>query len=120
MLQYLAAQTGVRQFVAHLFLGLALHQRLGLGEEVGEQDRMMMPNRVVSFYGGNEVARNEFGALVDELIEGVLSVSARFTPDDGAGRDVYWLAITVDVLAVTLHVALLKVSGETVHVLIIR
>src|SRR5207244_12846155 len=88
--------------------------------EVGEQDGVMMPDRVVRFYGSNEVARNELGALVDELIEGVLSVGAWLTPDDRAGRDVYRLTVTVDVLAVTLHVNLLKVSGERVHVLIIR
>src|SRR5262249_60132826 len=80
----------------------------------------MMPHWVVSFYGGNEVARDKLRALMDELIEGVLSVGARFTPDDGASRDVDHFAVTVNVLTVTLHVALLKVSGETVHVLIIR
>src|SRR6266511_1943356 len=81
---------------------------------------MMVPDRVVGFHGGDEVARNELGALMDELIEGMLPVGARLTPDDGAGRDVYRLAVTVDVLAVALHVALLKVGGETVHVLVIR
>src|SRR5262249_40351377 len=79
-----------------------------------------MPDRVVGFDRGNEVARDQLRALMDELIEGVLPVRAWLTPDDGAGRDVYRLAVTVDVLAVALHVALLKVSGETVHVLIVR
>src|SRR5262249_59778318 len=69
--------------------------------------------------GSNEVAWDKLRALVDELIEGVLPVGAWLTPDDGAGRDVYHFAVTVNVLAVTLHVTLLKVSGETVHVLII-
>jgi hypothetical protein len=32
---------------ARLGLGLALHQRFGLGEEVGEQDRVMVADRVV-------------------------------------------------------------------------
>src|SRR5262249_11408775 len=103
LLQRLAAQTCMRQFVAHLVFGLALHQCLGLGEEVGKEDGVMMPDRVVSFYGGNEVARDKLRALMDELIEGVLPVGAWFTPDDGAGRYVYRLAVTVDVLTVTLH-----------------
>src|SRR5206468_9153347 len=100
--------------------GLALHQGLGLSKEIGEQDGVMMPDRVVGFDGSDKVARDQLRALMDELIEGVLSVRARFTPEDGAGRDVYRLAVTVDVLAVTLHVTLLKVCGEPVHVLIIR
>src|SRR5262245_10144081 len=119
LLQRLTAQTGVRQFVAHLVFSLAFHQRFSLGEEVGEQDGVMMPDRVVRFYGSNEVAWNQLRALMDELIEGVLPVGAWFTPDDGAGRYVYRLTVTVDVLTVTLHVPLLKVSSETVHVLVI-
>jgi hypothetical protein len=62
----------------------------------------MIPNRVMGFHGSNEVARDKLRALMDKLIEGVLPVGARFTPDDGAGRDVYRPAVTVDVLAVTL------------------
>ena len=48
----------------------------------------MMSDRIVGFDGGNEVARNELGTLMDQLIEGVLAVGAWLTPDDGAGRDV--------------------------------
>ena len=120
LLQGRTAQAGVGQFITHLFVDLAFHQCLSLGKEVGEQDGVMMPNGIVGFNRGNEVARNELGALMDKLVEGVLPVGARLTPDDRAGRDVDHFAVTVDVFAVTLHIALLKIRGKTVHVLIIR
>ena len=49
---------------------------------------------------------------MNELVEGVLAVSARFAPDDGAGGIVDELAVLVDVLAVRLHVELLQVRRE--------
>jgi hypothetical protein len=39
---------------------------------------------VVTFGAHHEFAGNGPGALVDELIEGVLAVRARLAPDDGA------------------------------------
>ena len=49
---------------------------------------------------------------MNELVEGVLAVRARFAPDDGAGGVVDELAVLVDVLAVGLHVELLQVRRE--------
>ena len=49
---------------------------------------------------------------MNELVEGVLAVSARFAPDDGAGGIVDELALPVNVLAVRLHVELLQVRRE--------
>lgn len=67
-----------------------------------------------------EVTGDQLGALVDQLIEGVLAVGTRLTPDDGAGLVVNRLAVAIHVLAVGLHVALLEVGREAVHVLIVR
>src|SRR5712691_5811983 len=66
LLQCCATQAGVGEFLAHFVRGLALHQRLSLGKDIRQQNRMMMPDRIVRFDGGDEVARDELGALVDQ------------------------------------------------------
>ena len=52
-----------------------------------------------------------------ELVEGVLAVGARLPPRDRPRRVAHALPATRHVLAVRLHVALLEVGGEPVHVL---
>lgn len=102
---------------ADLLFGLADHQSLGLGKEVGKQNVVMVTERVKRLDGSEEITGDELGALVDELVEGMLAVGARLTPDDGASRCLYLLARPRDILAVRFHITLLEVGGETVHVL---
>ena len=83
--QRLAGQALLLELGAHLVGGLAPHQRLGLGEEVREQDRVVLADRVVRLDRREEVARDELRALVDQLVERVLAVGARLAPDDRAG-----------------------------------
>ena len=71
------------EFETHLALRLAPRQRLGLREEVGEEDAVVRAERVVRVGRREEVGRDELGALVQELVEGVLAVGACSTPDDG-------------------------------------
>ena len=101
--------------LAEFFLGLgerlAVHQGFGLGKEVGEQLLVVIANLVVAVGRGDEVARNHLGALMDQLVEGVLAVRTRFTPKDRAGLVVHSLAFAVDGLAVGFHVGLLEVGG---------
>ena len=110
--------------LAEFFLGLgerlAVHQGFGLCKEVGKQLLVMIADLVVAVGRGDEVARNHLGALVDELVEGVLAVGARFAPEDRAGLVVHALAFTVDGLAVGFHVGLLEVGGQAVQVLVVR
>lgn len=113
-------EAGLGQFGDHFIAGLALHERFGLREEVREQDRVMFADGVLAFDGGEEIARDEFRPLVDELVERVLAVRAGFAPDDRAGAVIHAVALTVDALAVAFHVALLEVSGEAMHVLVVR
>ena len=68
-----------------LVLGLAAHQRFGLREEVGEQQLVVFGQPVMGQRGGQEVARHQPRALMNQLIEGVLAVGARLAPDDRAG-----------------------------------
>ena len=66
-----------------------------------------------------EIAGDELGALVDELIEGVLPIGAGFSPDNWAGAPGDRFAITINALAVAFHIPLLKVGGKAVKVLVV-
>ena len=61
---------------------------------------------------GDEVARDEARALVDELVEGMLAVRAGFAPVDRAGISVHFGAVELNVLAVAFHRELLQVGWE--------
>ena len=88
------------EFFLGLGEGLAVHQGFGLCKEVGEELLVVIANRVVAVGRSDEVARNHLGALVDELVEGVLAVGACLTPDDRAGLVVNGVAVPVNGLAV--------------------
>ena len=105
---------------ARLGLGLPLHERLGLGEEVGKQQSVVLADGVVGLDGGEKIARHELRPLVQQLIEGVLAVGARLAPDHGAGLVVDDFPVAGYALAVRLHVALLEVRGEAGQVLVVR
>lgn len=57
---------------------------------------------------------------MDQLVERVLAVGARLAPDDWASLVIHRVAVTVNVLAVGFHVALLEVGRKAVHVLVVR
>ncbi len=103
------------QFGADFGFGLAFHEGFGLGEEIGEQNRVVLAEGILGFDRGEEIAGDEFRALVDQLIEGVLAVGAGLAPDDGAGGIIDGLAVAVGAFAVGFHVALLKIGGEAMH-----
>ena len=64
---------------------LAEGQRLGLGEDVRQQHVVVPAERVERLGERDEVAGDEPGPLMDQLIEGVLAVGPRLAPVDGAG-----------------------------------
>jgi len=76
-------------------------------------------NGIVRLGGGNEVAGDQAGALVDELVEGVLAVGAWLAPHDRTCAVVDGLARLADELSVALHITLLEIGGKTVQVLIV-
>ena len=55
--------------------------------------------------------------LMDELVESMLSIGARFSPDNGPGGVVHQLTTMRYVFTVTLHVCLLEVGSEAMQVL---
>ena len=75
----------VHAFRPDLLLGLAEGQGLGLGKEVGHEFGVVIAQRVVALAKADEVAGDQLGALVDELVEGVLPVGAGLAPDDRSG-----------------------------------
>ena len=66
----------------------------------------------------DKIGWDEFGALVQQLVEGVLSVGRRLTKQDSACGDVDKVSTSSYGLAVGFHRELLKICGKTVHVLI--
>lgn len=74
-------------------------------------------NRIVTLDGANKIARDQTGALMDQLIEGVLTVGSWFAPNDGTSVVVHSTPVASNVFAVAFHVALLKIRSESVHIL---
>jgi hypothetical protein len=92
-----------------------------LGEEVGGQHLLVLVvvDRVVGFGGEDEIGGDELGALVEELVEGVLSVGGGFAKKDWAGSVLDEVVCGPgDCLAVGFHGELLQVGGEAVEVLV--
>lgn len=69
-----------------LLVSLANHESLGLSKVVGGQHLLVkvVGDGVVRLGSQNEVGGDQLGSLVDKLEEGVLSVGARLTKEDGA------------------------------------
>ena len=78
-------------------------QRFGLRKQIRHQQIMMVPYGVQGLAEAYEVTWDKAGALMDELIEGVLAIGARFSPVDGPGFVVDSRAIQRHMLAVALH-----------------
>ncbi|MNH85443.1 hypothetical protein D3C73_378840 [compost metagenome] len=95
-------------------------QRFRLCEEVRQQFGVVVAQWIMADGRSDKVARHQLGPLMDQLIERMLAVGAWFTPDNRAGLVIYRVAVTVNVFAVRLHVALLEISGKTMHILVVR
>ena len=65
-----------RAFGRYLLRRLAEGQRLGLRKDVGDQLVVVMTERVQALAKGDEVARDEARALMDQLIERMLAIGA--------------------------------------------
>ena len=74
----------------------------------------MFTHGVVALGRGDKVAGDEFCALMNELIKGVLPVCARLSPDDVTCLVIYIFACAVHRFSITLHKCLLQISRESV------
>src|SRR6516164_11465890 len=74
-----------RSLAADLLSRLAKGERFTLGEDVRQQHVMLLPQGIEWLTEGDEIAGDQPGSLMNELIEGVLAIGAGLTPIDGAG-----------------------------------
>ena len=107
------------EFISGLFFGFALHQGLGLGEKIGQKNVVVLPERIEGFNRSQKVAGDQFRPLMNQLIKGMLTVGAWFSPDDRTGAPSYGFSVPIHALAVAFHIALLEVGGEAVKILIV-
>ncbi len=106
-----------RTLCAHLGLGLAERERLGLREDVRHEDVVVVAERIERLRESDQVDRDQLRPLVDQLVEAVLAVRAGLAPEHGARLVVHVPPVERDVLAVRLHRQLLEVGGEALQVL---
>lgn len=73
------------ELLLDLIFGLSKCESFGLSEKVGKENLVMLAtgDGVECLDGSEEITRDEFGSLVDELIEGVLTVGTALSPNDG-------------------------------------
>src|SRR4030095_304462 len=75
---------------------------------------------IQGFAERDEVAGNESRALMNQLVEGMLTIGARLTPVDRASIVADSFAVYGDVFAIALHRQLLQIGGEALQVLLVR
>ena len=80
---------------------------------------MVVADWVVALRRGQKVARDELGALVNQLIEGMLAVGAGLPPNHGAGLIIHPQPIFGNALAIAFHIALLEIVSKTLHGLVV-
>src|SRR5437667_7060346 len=92
-----------RAFGLHFVGRLAESQRLGLSEHIGQEHVVMATERMEWFRESDEVARDQPGTLMYQLIERVLPIRSRLSPIDGTSFASDRGPIQRDMLAVALH-----------------
>src|SRR5215475_6754463 len=80
----------------------------------------MPVERIDRFGEGYEVARDEPGPLMEQLVERVLPIRSGLSPVDGAGLAVCFGSVEREMLAVALHRQLLQVRRELLQILAVR
>src|SRR5678816_981878 len=92
----LFVHVGILELTNDLVGGFAHHQRFGLCEIFREEFVMMITKRVMGDCRSEEIARNYFRPLMDQLIKCVLPIRSRLTPDDRSGLISHRLAGAVN------------------------
>ncbi len=66
-----------------------------------------------------KIGRDHPGTLVNQLVKSVLAIGTGFSPYNRPCGVIHFISVTVNAFAVALHVALLKIGGKAVHILIV-
>ncbi len=98
----------------------AKSQRLGLREEVRHQQIVVRRQGMQRVAEADEIARYQFGSLVNKLVEGVLPVGAGLAPDNGPGLVIDRSAFQVNMLAIAFHIKLLQVGTQATEIIVVR
>src|SRR5262249_33843248 len=109
-----------RALILHLLERLTESERLGLSKDIRHEYVVMPAERIERFGECDEVARDEPGPLIEQLVERVLPVRPRLSPVDGAGLAADDGPLDRDMLAVALHRQLLQVRREPLQILAVR
>src|SRR5262249_19603018 len=99
---------------------LAEGKRLSLREDVRHQYVVMTAHRIQWLAERDEVAWNEAGPLMDQLIEGVLTVGSRLAEVDRTSLIRHASPVEHDLFAIALHRQLPQIGWETLEVLFVR
>ena len=80
----------------------------------------MAAERIERLVKRDEVAGDEFRALMNQLVERMLPVSSGLAPEDRPGLIVHGRAVERDVLAVGFHRELLQIGRKALQILLVR
>src|SRR4030081_3537419 len=106
-------------FYLHLFSSLAECQCLGLRANVGNQHIVVAAKRVERLRKSDEVAGDQPGPLMNQLVERMLAIGSRLAPVNLTCVVRDSLPIECHMLAIALHRQLLQVSWEPFQILFI-
>src|ERR1044072_9310479 len=81
---------------------------------------MMVANRVMAIGRRYKIAGDQNSSLVYQLVKGMLAIGAWFAPNNRTGIVPYGFTPAVNAFTIAFHVALLKIGGKAMHVLIVR
>jgi len=100
--------------------GSTNHKGLGLRQRVGDENAVLMIEIGLMPLGRNEkVTGHHLAPLVNQLVEGVLAVRPRLTPDDGPDGHRHHRSIARRALAMRLQFELLQIGRQTGEALIV-
>src|SRR6266700_4813463 len=92
-----------------LLRSFAKSKGLCLSKEISHQQIVVPSQQIQRLAEADKIARDQFGSLVNELIEGMLPIRARLPPDNRASLIIDRMTLQIHMLAIALHVELLQV-----------
>src|SRR6185436_3742053 len=81
---------------------------------------MMIPNGIMTDGRCNKIAGDQHRTLVDQLVKRMLAIGAGFAPDNRPRTVPHLFSPAVNAFTIAFHIALLKVGGKAMHILVVR